>query len=113
MQCKYYQILLGWTCEWSLWRGGRFKEVVFKTGSTAFCNRKRRLKVRSGIYKLPSRHYPRAIWTLFYQFWACNLGAQIKDLYAYMWKKKVKFFVNYDKWSQQSRNFNHEALKIV
>ena len=34
MQCKYYQILLGWTCKWSLWRGGRFVEVVFKTGST-------------------------------------------------------------------------------
>ena len=34
MQCKYYQILLGQTCEWSLWRGGRFIEVVFKTGST-------------------------------------------------------------------------------
>ena len=34
MQCKYYQILLGWTCEWSLWRGGHFIEVVFKTGST-------------------------------------------------------------------------------
>ena len=36
MQCKYYQILLGQTCEWSLWRGGRFIEVVFKTGSTVF-----------------------------------------------------------------------------
>ena len=34
MQCKYYQKLLGWTCEWSLRRGGRFIEVVFKTGST-------------------------------------------------------------------------------
>ena len=34
MQCKYYQILLGWTYEWLLWRGGRFIEVVFKTGST-------------------------------------------------------------------------------
>ena len=34
MQCKYYQILLGRTCEWSLWRVGRFIEVVFKTGST-------------------------------------------------------------------------------
>ena len=37
MQCKYYQILHGQTCEWSLWRGGRF-EVVFKTGSTVFIN---------------------------------------------------------------------------
>ena len=34
MQCKYYQILLGQTCECSLWRGSRFTEVVFKTGST-------------------------------------------------------------------------------
>ena len=34
MQCKYYQMLLGWTCEWPLWRGGRFIEVVFKTGLT-------------------------------------------------------------------------------
>ena len=34
MQCKYHQILLGRTYEWSLWRGGRFIEVVFKTGST-------------------------------------------------------------------------------
>ena len=34
MQCKYCQILLGQTCEWLLWRGGRFIEVVFKTGST-------------------------------------------------------------------------------
>ena len=30
MQCKYYQILLGRTSEWSLWRGGRFIEVVFR-----------------------------------------------------------------------------------
>ena len=28
------KILLGRTCEWSLWRDGRFIEVVFKTGST-------------------------------------------------------------------------------
>ena len=34
MQCKYYQILFGQTYEWSLWRGGRFIEVVFNTGST-------------------------------------------------------------------------------
>ena len=34
MQCKYYQILLGQTYEWSLWGGGCFIEVVFKTGST-------------------------------------------------------------------------------
>ena len=34
MQCKYYQILLGWTYEWSLWRGDRFIEVVFRTDST-------------------------------------------------------------------------------
>ena len=34
MQCKYHQILLGQTYEWSLWRGGHFIEVVFKTGLT-------------------------------------------------------------------------------
>ena len=34
MQCKCYQILLGRTYEWSLWRGAHFIEVVFKTGST-------------------------------------------------------------------------------
>ena len=34
MQCKYNQILLGWTCEWSLWRSGCFIEVDFKTGLT-------------------------------------------------------------------------------
>ena len=34
MQCKNYQTLLGQTYEWSLWRGGNFVEVVFKTGST-------------------------------------------------------------------------------
>ena len=34
MQCKYYQILLGQTCEWFLWRGGHFVEVVFKTSTT-------------------------------------------------------------------------------
>ena len=34
MQCKYYQILLGRTCEWLLWRGGRFIEVAFNAGST-------------------------------------------------------------------------------
>ena len=34
MQYKYYQILLGQTCEWLLWRDGRFVEVVSKTGST-------------------------------------------------------------------------------
>ena len=34
MQCKYNQILLGQTYEWSLWRGGHFIEVVFKTGLT-------------------------------------------------------------------------------
>ena len=33
MQCKYYHILIGRTCEWSLWSDGRFIEVVFKTGS--------------------------------------------------------------------------------
>ena len=33
MQCKYHQIILGRTCEWSLWKGGRFIEVLFKTGS--------------------------------------------------------------------------------
>ena len=38
MQCKYYQILLGRTYEWSLWRGGRSIEVVFKTGSTVYSN---------------------------------------------------------------------------
>ena len=32
MQCKYYQILLGRTCEWSLCKGGCFIEVDFKTG---------------------------------------------------------------------------------
>ena len=36
MQCKYYQILLGGICEWSLWRVGRFIEVVFQTGSTVY-----------------------------------------------------------------------------
>ena len=30
MQCKYYQILLERTCEWSLWKDGHFIEVVFK-----------------------------------------------------------------------------------
>ena len=30
-------ILLGWTCEWSLWRGGHFIEVIFKTGLTIIC----------------------------------------------------------------------------
>ena len=34
MQSNYYQILLERTCEWSLWKGGRFIEVVFKTGFT-------------------------------------------------------------------------------
>ena len=34
IQCKYYQILLGQTCEWLLWRVGRFIAVVFKTGLT-------------------------------------------------------------------------------
>ena len=34
MQCKKYQILLGQTCKWSLWGGGRFIEVVFKIGTT-------------------------------------------------------------------------------
>ena len=34
MQSKYYQILFGRTCEWFLWIGGRFIEVIFKTGST-------------------------------------------------------------------------------
>ena len=34
MQCNYYQILPRRTCEWSLWRGGRFMEVIFKNGST-------------------------------------------------------------------------------
>ena len=40
MQCKYYQILLERTYEWSLWRGGRFIEVVFKTGSTVLIHQK-------------------------------------------------------------------------
>ena len=34
MQYKYYQILLGRTYEWLVWRGGRFIEVAFKKGST-------------------------------------------------------------------------------
>ena len=38
MQCKYYKILLGWTCEWSLWRDGRFIEVVFKAALTVKFN---------------------------------------------------------------------------
>ena len=36
MQCKYYRKLPGQTCERLLWRGGRFIQVVFKTGSTVF-----------------------------------------------------------------------------
>ena len=59
-------------------------------------------------------HYSRAILLSFYRFWPHVIWApKLKDLYAYMWKKKVKFFVNYDKWSQQSRNFHYEALKTV
>ena len=27
--------------------------------------------------------------------------------------KKIKFFVNYDKWSEQSRNLHYEALKTL
>ena len=34
MQSNYYPILLERTCEWSLWNGGRLREVVFKTGFT-------------------------------------------------------------------------------
>ena len=40
-----------------------------------------------------------------------KLDVQIKDLYTYVWKKNLNFFVNYDKWLQQSRNFHCEALK--
>ena len=28
-------------------------------------------------------------------------------------EEKFKFFVNYDKWLQQSRNFHYEALKTL
>ena len=33
-----------------------------------------------------------------------NLGAKIKDVQACVCGGKYKFFVNYDKWLQQSRN---------
>ena len=32
-----------------------------------------------------------------------------KNIYV---EEKLKFFVNYEKWSQQSRNFNWEALNF-
>ena len=36
---------------------------------------------------------------------ACNLGAKIKDLRMYVcMEEKIEFFLNYDKWLQQSRN---------
>ena len=41
-------------------------------------------------------------------FDTCNLGAQIKDLYTCV-KEKLKFFINYDKWLQQFKNFYYEA----
>ena len=34
---------------------------------------------------------------------ACNLGAQIKNLYVYV-EEKFEFLVNCDEWLQQSRN---------
>ena len=40
MQCEYYQILLRRTCEQSLWRGGHFIEVIFKTGLTVYSQHK-------------------------------------------------------------------------
>ena len=44
---------------------------------------------------------------------ACNLGAQDKDLCANVQKKNLKFFLNYDKQSQQSRKVHNEALKTL
>ena len=32
VQCKYYQILLGQTCEWSIWGVGCFIEMVVRAG---------------------------------------------------------------------------------
>ena len=60
MQYKYYQILLGRTYEWLLWRGGHFIEAVFKKGSTVvnvwfnYSQEKKTLKtfyVKNDIYK--------------------------------------------------------------
>ena len=39
---------------------------------------------------------------------ACNLGA---DICKNVCGRKFKFFANYDKWLQQSRNFHYEAFK--
>ena len=62
---------------------------------------------------LTSRHYSRAIWTSFYQFWVHVIWAlELKILYICM-KEKCKFFVNYDKWLQRSRNFHYEALETL
>ena len=68
-----------------------------------------KLQSKSKVTKLKNvvRHYSRAVWTSFYRF-----SAQIKDLYTCVEKKK-KFFVNYDKWSEQSRNLHYEALKTL
>lgn len=33
--------------------------------------------------------------------------------FVYVWNKKSKFFVNYDKWSRCSRNAHYGALKTV
>ena len=50
------------------------------------------------------RHYSRAIWTCFVDFGCLNK----KFVYLRV-EEKSQFFMNYDKWSQQFRNFHFEA----
>ena len=53
-------------------------------------------------------HYSRAIWTSLYRFWPHVTWA---PTFVKMCGRKFKFFANYDKWLQQSRNFHYEAFK--
>ena len=41
-----------------------------------------------------------------------DLAPKLK-ICIHMCGKKKKFFVNYDKWSEQSRNLHYEALKTL
>ena len=62
---------------------------------------------------LTSRHYSRAIWTSFYQFWVHVFWALELKIVDICMKEKFKFFVNYNKWLQRSRNFHYEALETL
>ena len=60
-----------------------------------------------------AKHYSRAIWTSFYRFWVHVIWVPKLRFENICLEQKFKFFVNYEKWLQQYRNFHYEAFKTL